>query len=285
MKALIALGLTITFFFPQASKAANHSVAGNITYVSGDVVVLRGDNEEPLVKNQLVFSSDTIITGKFGRVRLSMRDGSTISIGRLSRISISDFHVKNRSLMSGLFNMLWGKARFVVSHLKLANASFSVKTSTAVLGVRGTSFIVSLDMPENVIGHLNARQIRPDPMPTTTLLNEGRLAVKALPKGGEILLKAGQLAVVGKDGKIKIRPFTPQELKLLDMEFSDTPGSAAMAPPVIGKPKIMVPTVVQGPSVQMGTTVIPGGRAQQAPTTIQVPVSVQPPVITMMPAN
>ena len=290
MKSLVTLGLMIALCLsPQALVAKEHSVAGNVDYVSGEVVVIRSAGEMPLASSQLVFSSDTIITGETGRVRLSMRDGSTIYVGHLSRINIADYQLKNKSLLSGLFNMLWGKARFVVNHLKSIDASFSVKTSTAVLGVRGTNFIVSLDRPANVSGRLEARDIRPDPMPTTALLQEGRLAVKALPKGGEILMKAGQIAVVSKDGKVSVRPFTQEELKLLGKDISDMEAPGSIAPPVIGKPKITVPVVVKPATVQMGTVVIQtgGGRAQTFPTstTIQVPVSVQPPVIVQVPAN
>jgi hypothetical protein len=290
MKSFVTLGLIIVLgFFPQVSMAREHAVAGNVDYISGEVVVMRSEGEMPLAAGQLVFSSDTIITGENGRARLSMRDGSTIYIAHQSRINIADYQVKNKSLVSGLFNMLWGKARFVVNHLKRIDASFSVRTSTAVLGVRGTSFIVSQDLPANVSGRLKVRDIKPDPMPTTTLLEDGRLAVKAFPKGGEILLKAGHLALVGTDGKVTIRPYTPEELKLLNSEFADAGGPGTIAPPIIGKPTITVPVVVKPATVQMGTVVIQtgGGRAQTFPTstTIQVPVSVQPPVIVQVPVN
>jgi len=291
MKSFVTLGLIIVLgFFPQASMAREHAVAGNVDYINGEVVVIRNDGEMPLAFGQLVFSSDTIITGENGRVRLSMRDGSSIYMAHMSRINIDDYQVKNKSLVSGLFNMLWGKARFVVNHLKRIDSSFSVKTSTAVLGVRGTNFIVSLDRPANVEGKLKAGGIKPDPMPTTALLEDGRIAVKAVPKGGEILLKAGQLALVGTDGKVTVRPYTPEELKLLNPEFSGTATPGAFAPPVIGKPKFTVPVVVKPATVQMGTVVIEtaGGRATQGlpvSTTIQVPVSVQPPVIVQVPAN
>lgn len=271
--------------------AADQSVVGSVAYAIGDVVALRGAGEPfQLTAGQRVLASDTVMTGESGRVRLSMLDGSTIYLGRQSRVRISEYQTRNRSLVSGLFDMLWGKARFVVARLKAADSSFSVRTSTAVLGVRGTNFIVSLDRPANVAGRERARQLRPNPMPTTALLEEGRISVRPLPKGGEMFLRAGQMALVGVDGRVTVRPFTQQELKLFGRDLTaDVPSDGIVPPPMV-KPKVTVPVVVRPPSVQWGTTTVTtggGGRTQGAPTTttIHVPVAVQPPVITQVPAQ
>jgi len=78
-----------------------------------------------------------------------MRDDSKLHIGRLSRISLSEYSFKDGSLVSAAFNMLWGKARFFVARLN-KGSKFKVKTRTAVLGVRGTEFLVVVPIPDGI---------------------------------------------------------------------------------------------------------------------------------------
>ena len=286
-KLLIIVSFVMALLtLPSAASAANF-VAGKVAYVSGSVSVLRDDTLMPLEPNATIYSADIILTGNDGRTKLAMNDGSSIYIGRNSRISIEDYTLSHTSLFRGVMNLLWGKARFVVAHLNSGNASFSVRTSTAVLGVRGTNFIVSVDMPGNVAGKPAARQVTPEPMPTTVLLQDGMLSVKAVAKRGETLLNAGRMAVVSKTGDITVRPFSREDLDLFGSGLSDA-AAGTVAPPAPIQPKVTVPVVVQPATVQMGTVVIQtrgGVTGQTAPTTIQVPVSVQPPVITQVPAN
>jgi len=298
MRKLVALcWIVVVGLLPQLAESADQSVAGSVAYVSGEATLLRGSEQLPLAFDQLVLASDSIVTGESGRVRLSMRDGTTIYVGRMSRINLTEYRVRSGSMVSGLISMLWGKARFVVSHLKSAESSFAVKTSTAVLGVRGTDYGISIEPPSNARTDSLKLEVTPSREPTTVFLKDGSVSVQPVTRGGEILLKPGQVATVGTDGKVFVRRYTPQELRLFEDDLNGSPSSAAaptIAPPVIDKPKVMVPVVVQPPTVQYGPTdiVLPGaggvpGRTNpnQITTTIQVPVSVSPPVITQVPAN
>ncbi len=196
----------ILVLMPSFAGAAS---VGRLAYVHGAVVVERGAAREPAERGRLVYRNDIIVTGSGGRAKLVMSDGSRVYVGSRSRIEVSDYATRGNSLLSGAFNMFWGKARFFVNKLVTRNSRFQVRTSTAVLGVRGTSFLVDQPMPEGV-GDSGAFSMsfedfsRRYPVGSQVILLTGRIEVK-LPSGKSIQLNAGQAAEIGKGGKIKIR--------------------------------------------------------------------------------
>lgn len=200
--SLFALVVSI----PYAS-ADSLNDAGKAAYVSGDAYVVRGGERLPLAEGDSVFSADTVITGDKGRVTLHMRDESKIHVGRLSRIDLSNYTLKEKSLISGAFNVLWGKVRFFVAKLS-EGSDFKVGTKTAVLGVRGTEFIVMVPIPEGIVDPTT--MALPDNLPeliTTVFGIEGLVEGFSL-TGERILIAPGVKVEFTKDAKIK---FTTQD--------------------------------------------------------------------------
>jgi len=269
--------LLATLLGSNPAIAANESV-GKVVYTSGEVSAIRGTNVVALQANAPVYASDSVVTGDHGRVKLVMNDASTVYISRKSRISLEKYATRQKSLLSGAFNLLWGKARFIVEKLQSNDASFTVRTTTAVLGVRGTNFIVSVDMPAGI----NPMQSNPQlpPQPTKTLLEEGSLHLRAVPSGREAMLEAGRMAVISPAGQIDIRPYGKGDLQGMGANVSGRLDTSAPAAPEVGAPDtsgVTVPVVVQPPKVIMGSQ---RGATQGA---IQVPVTVEPPVIVEQP--
>lgn len=254
---------------------------GTVDYVAGDVSAIREGRVITLQPKAPVYAADTVVTGKRGRVKLSMHDGSSVFIGRNSRISLEQYRSRQGSLISGVFNLLWGKARFVVKKLRGSKSSFSVKTTTVVLGVRGTNFIVSVEKPPG-IDPLQPGPVRLPRLPTMTLLEEGKLLIRAVPSGREAMLLPGQIAVITPTGRIDIRPFGQGDRDAMGTNVSGMSGG-----PDEGGPDVSVPVIVRPPSVIWGSQTIRGAPAAGPSNTItiQVPVGVQPPVIEEQPAK
>ena len=62
-------------------------------------------------------------------------------LGSRSRVAIPVYKVTPEgNLEKGFFDLLWGKARFLVAKVASGKKDFSVKTSTATMGIRGTQF-------------------------------------------------------------------------------------------------------------------------------------------------
>ncbi len=188
---------------PASGYAAG---VGRLAYVSGEVWVERGAVREVAEEGRRLLRNDIVVTGLRGRAKLVMADGSRVYVGARSRIEVAEY-VHRGGLLSGMFNMFWGKARFFVNKLVSRNSRFQVRTSTAVLGVRGTSFVVNQAMPAQLPPRMPSFDdfAKSHRLPTRVVLNTGRLQVQ-LPGGRQMELSAGKTLDVRPDGAVSIRP-------------------------------------------------------------------------------
>jgi len=194
--------ISISLLPAQQSFAA--AGVGRIAHTYGPTWIERGRQLDKLEKGQVVLRNDSIITGSRGRVKILMRDGSKVYVGAKSRISLRQYTMKKDKLFSATIHMLWGKARFFVNKLTAKNASFRVNTSTAVLGVRGTEFIVSVpptpELLAKALQHITMADI--PALPTRAVLIEGAIQVST-GVGKPILLHPGNTADIGINKKIR----------------------------------------------------------------------------------
>ncbi|RME36988.1 MAG: hypothetical protein D6794_07700, partial [Deltaproteobacteria bacterium] len=211
-KVIVALCGVLIVMIWSASTAGAAAFAGRIAYVSGDVWVERGKVREAATAGRRLLRNDVVVTGDRGRAKLVMRDGTRVYVGSRSRIEVAEYASRGRNLLSGVFNMFWGKARFFVHKLMASNARFQVRTATAVLGVRGTSFLVVQPKPPQLPPRIEsfegfARQAR---IPTRVVLTTGRVHL-SLPDGRTIPLTQGKTADIHPDGKVEIRKTKPTD--------------------------------------------------------------------------
>ena len=175
------------------------SGVGRVVYTSGPAWLERGSSREKMERGTIVLQNDSIITGLRGRAKVMMGDGSKIYIGTNSRISLRQYVIDNNKLKNATINMLWGKTRFFVNKLTSKKSSFRVRTSTAVLGVRGTEFIVSVPLPPKLPQGFGIRFRDLPRLPTRAVLFEGAIVVdsgKGIPQG----LTPGYTADVDNQG-------------------------------------------------------------------------------------
>ncbi len=204
MKNLYILIAVFSFLFPMAAQA---TVAGKVVYYSGEAWALRDGERIALQQGVEVHSGDVIVTAVGGRAKFSMVDNSVVYVGRQSRITIEQYDMKEGSLFSGSFDMLWGRVRFLVTKLNSSRANFSVKTKTATIGVRGTQFAIILDKPA-----------KPEQLvPTRVMLFEGAVIAKSV-KGQVTNIKPGTIVRLKPDGIVQIRKIEKRDLKVLDIK-------------------------------------------------------------------
>lgn len=122
---------------------------GKVLLVQGEVFLIHENrNIGYRAKDELpLFEGDMIITRPRGRIRFQLNDESIMTLASGTRLvinkSIYDPEKKDRSSFMG---MALGKARFWVKKLlDFKRSEFKVKTKTAVVGVRGSDFIVIAD--------------------------------------------------------------------------------------------------------------------------------------------
>lgn len=88
--------------------------------------------------------SDIVVTGADGAAGITFQDESLLSIGANSRLAIDQFQFDQRS-GAGQFETTLSKGRMAVVSGKIAKHqvdAMKVRTPTALLGIRGTEFVV-----------------------------------------------------------------------------------------------------------------------------------------------
>jgi len=205
--------LCATIMLPTHQQAWAAAGVGRVVYTSGPAWVERGLNREPIEKGLVVLRNDSIITGPRGRVKIVMGDGSKVYVGAKSRVALRQYAMRGEQLITASFNMLWGKARFFVNKLTDKASSFNVRTSTAVLGVRGTEFSVWVPPTPELLNRAFDQLTLADipPLPTRTILIEGAVDVDT-GTGKAFQLTPGNTVDVDKNRRLSVRKTTVTDL-------------------------------------------------------------------------
>ena len=143
MKArFIALMLPMVLALGVAVAAAQD--AGQIKVSKGSAQIERAGKKLSANVGQVVQPGDVVITGSDGSVGITFRDNSLVSIGPDSVLAIDRF-VFDSTTHQGAFDSTLKQGTLAVVSGKLAKQSpeaMKVKTPAAILGVRGTKFLV-----------------------------------------------------------------------------------------------------------------------------------------------
>ena len=138
--ALAALGAT-----PVGAQEAGH-----VKVAKGAVQIERAGQTMPATLGALVQAGDVVVTGADGSVGITFLDNSLLSAGPNSVLAIDRFAFDSTT-HQGSFESSLKKGTLAVVSGKLAKQSpdaMKVKTPAAVLGVRGTEFLVRTGDPK-----------------------------------------------------------------------------------------------------------------------------------------
>jgi len=176
-------------------------------FAQGTLLVSRADGHverraasgrtfSPLALNQAVQTGDEIRTGPDSQVILSAGDGSYMVVSENSKLIVED--VWSGSFKS-VVNLMLGHIRFYVQRLGGRPNPYAVRTPTALIAVRGTTFDVFMDDAQfaevrcydgrvTVVENLTDREVvlepgfktlvRPGEAPLTPVRNEAELRGK-----------------------------------------------------------------------------------------------------------
>lgn len=139
---LLSTGLVLSFALP-----ATASDIGQIKVSKGDVSIERSGQTLQAAIGARVQTSDVIRTGGDGSVGITMSDNSLLSAGPNSVVSLDRFAF-DAATNQGQFDTSLRKGSLSVVSGRIAKQSpdaMTVRTPAAILGVRGTEFVVSVD--------------------------------------------------------------------------------------------------------------------------------------------
>ncbi len=127
-------------------KSSDENKVGRLDIVQGDVILIHKDEKTGYEGRTglPIFKNDTIVTLQKSRARMILHDRSRLTMAAETKIVMtSSIYNEADKRRRTLVEMGFGKARFLIRKLFDFNQSeFKVKTKTAILGVRGSDFIV-----------------------------------------------------------------------------------------------------------------------------------------------
>ena len=120
---------------------------GRVKLVSGVATIERGGQKIAATSGLVLQKGDTIVTGKDGRIGVTFNDNTRFAAGPNSRVNVSDYTF-NDTTHQGQFLTRVDRGSLAIVSGQIAKSNrdaMRVKTPTALLGVRGTRFVVQVD--------------------------------------------------------------------------------------------------------------------------------------------
>ncbi len=192
---------------------------GSIQNATGHVVVVHKDAKSAYfaATGDAVYQQDVFYTLKDSRCRIKFSTEDIITMAENSKViadEIVDDQISKKK--SSVISMLKGKAMFYVVRLfKYKTVSASVKTPTAVMGVRGTKFGVEVRKVGEKVADLSDKsfiylaQNEPGNFETVVYGFEGTVDVTSTIDGGTQTVGAGETLVIDNLGAGNVEPTDP----------------------------------------------------------------------------
>jgi hypothetical protein len=139
------IGIAFTLIYVTACAFAEEPI-GVVKVVQGSVSVIRGQTM-PCQENMHILSKDVFRTGADGRVGLLFSDGTRVSLDPNSELNIEKFRfAPAQKEFEFVMKLVRGVAAYVSGKIaQLSPGSVQVETPVAVIGLRGTHVVISLE--------------------------------------------------------------------------------------------------------------------------------------------
>lgn len=136
--------LALAFAAAPAFAQPPQSAAGRIKVASGSVFIVRAGALVPAQAGQEVFEADGLKTGADGRIGITLKDDTRVSLGPGSEVRVDRFVFAPADGRMGLvLKVVRGVMAYVSGRIaKLSPDSIRLETPAAVVGVRGTTLAV-----------------------------------------------------------------------------------------------------------------------------------------------
>jgi hypothetical protein len=127
-----------------APLEAQEQPAGYVKIVTGAALIIRGGGEMPARPGDAVYQQDGLRTGAGGRLGVTLKDDTRISLGPNSEIGLSEFKFSPAVGQLGLvMKLLRGVAAFVTGRIgELRPDAVRIETPATIVGVRGTHLAI-----------------------------------------------------------------------------------------------------------------------------------------------
>jgi len=144
---LVIAGAMVLVLVLSVAVASASSSIGLVKVTEGTATVQRGDETLPARLGLALEEGDILRTGANGRMGVVLRDDTRLSLGPESEIRIDRFlFAPAKGHLALVVKMARGIMAFVSGNIaKLSHDAVRVETPVAIVGVRGTQFLVKVE--------------------------------------------------------------------------------------------------------------------------------------------
>jgi hypothetical protein len=141
------LGLLVMHL--MSAPASAQPPAGYVKIVSGSAFIDRGGSGQPARPGDAVYTADGLRTGADGRVGVTLKDDTRLSLGPNSSLSLAEFDFSPaEGRLSLVVRMARGVAAYVAGRIaKLKPDAVRIETPASIVGVRGTHVLIRAEAP------------------------------------------------------------------------------------------------------------------------------------------
>ncbi|MFY3385187.1 FecR family protein [Paracidovorax sp. MALMAid1276] len=139
----LALWMAMVAAWPVQGFAA----AGAVQFATGEVQLRRGTQVSAAVQGAAVESGDVIVTGAAGRAQIRFSDGGLVALYPDSQFTVTRYADTGDPAQENFaVNLLRGGMRAVTGLIGKRNPqNYKVITPTAVVGIRGSAFLIAFN--------------------------------------------------------------------------------------------------------------------------------------------
>ncbi|MEQ9363554.1 MAG: FecR family protein [Leptospirales bacterium] len=204
LAASLIAAMTLTYCGQKDNSSAGPATVRTIvSHASGDVVMERAGQQSPIATGQELQAQDYLVTGEASSVDLAVTGYGVVKIGAATRVQVQSLTKTTGGSEARLRLERGNVASFINRQDK--NDRFSIESPTAIAGVRGTSFMMSVD------------DSRKEPKVKVAVLS-GAVAVQLPGQSEEVILeKNSQLTIDGfnRINRDMVRPLSEDSLKAI----------------------------------------------------------------------
>lgn len=142
-----SVGVLALLLAAATPALAQQAAAGRIKVVSGSAFIVRGTETIPARAGELVFAADGLRTGDGGRVGVTLKDDTRLSLGPNSEVRLERYvYEPGNNGLGMVLKFVRGMAAYVSGRLaRLAPDSIRLETPAAIVGVRGTTLAIRVE--------------------------------------------------------------------------------------------------------------------------------------------
>ncbi len=129
---------------PTLVYAQQPNPAGRVKVSSGTAFIVRNGAQVPAKAGDAVFEADVLRTGADGRLGITLKDDTRVSLGPTSEVRVDKFtYAPAEGNLALALKVVRGVAAYVSGRIaKLSPDAVHLETPAAIVGVRGTTLAI-----------------------------------------------------------------------------------------------------------------------------------------------